>query len=148
MKILMFLSLLVGMNLTVKAQSDSTYNVLLKEVINGSRTLETNKKIFHDMLLEMKKQPINRLSSQAWQVLENQLNDFYEKDYPLLMYPIYKKYLSEDDLRNIIMFNRSETGKRLLDLVSDLTIQNVSVMQKFGEKFVKSIQLLRQKTDN
>lgn len=144
----MFLSLLVGMNLTVKAQSDSTYNVLLKEVINGSRTLETNKKIFHDMLLEMKKQPINRLSSQAWQVLENQLNDFYEKDYPLLMYPIYKKYLSEDDLRNIIMFNRSETGKRLLDLVSDLTIQNVSVMQKFGEKFVKIIQSLQRKTNN
>ena len=148
MKILVFLFLLVGMNLTVKAQSDSTYKVLLKEVINGSRTLETNKKIFHDMLLEMQKQPINRLSPQAWQVLEKQLNDFYEKDYPLLIYPIYKKYLSENDLRNIIMFNQTETGKRFLDLVSNLTIENVSITQKFGEKFAKSIQLLRQKTDN
>ena len=148
MKILVFLSLLVGMNLTVKAQSDSTYKVLLKEVINGSRTLETNKKIFHDMLLEIKKQPIHSLSPQAWQVLEKQLNDFYEKDYPILIYPIYKKYLSENDLRNILMFNQTETGKRFLDLVSNLTIENVSITQKFGEKFVKSIQLLRQKTDN
>ncbi|NQX41251.1 hypothetical protein SAMN05421820_107213 [Pedobacter steynii] len=149
MKILIFLSLFVGLNLTVKAQSDSTtYKALLKEVINGSRTLETNKKIFHDMLVEMKKQPINHLSPQSWEVLEKQLNDFYEKDYPLLVYPIYKKYLSEEDLRNITMFNQTETGKRMSNFVPELTIQSISFMQIFGEKFVKSIKSLQQKTNN
>jgi hypothetical protein len=117
-------------------------------VINTTGTVETNKKMFHDMLVEKKKQPINRLSPQAWEVLEKQLNDFYEKDYLLLIYPIYKKYLSEDDLRNIIIFNQTETGKRMLNFASELTIQSVTIMQIFGQKFVKSIKSVQQNTNN
>lgn len=96
------------------------------------------------MLLEMKKQPINKLSAQSWDVLEKQLNDFYEKDYLVLIYPIYKKYLSEDDLRNIIAFSKTETGKRMSTFTTELTIQSVGIMQKFGEKFMMSIKSLQQ----
>ena len=80
MKILIFLLLWIGLNFKAKSQSDSNYRALLKEVIKGTRTLETNKNIFHNMRVGIKKQPINSLSPQAGELLEQQLYDFYQKD--------------------------------------------------------------------
>ena len=140
MKYILLVLLLIAVNLSVKAQSDSTYKKLLTQMLNSSQTVESTKSRLQKMLDQMKNRPGNTLSPQLWAELEKQLYEFYDKEYPMKLYPIYRKYLSEDDLVNIIKFNQTETGRRVMQCASTLTTEAITIANDFGKRFAMSIQ--------
>ena len=140
----------------------SSQNLIAKEP-------SKEKKVLIDRLLEQTNQSAiaagtkisNLYIQQIAQVLKNSNPDIDPRSYTILeevvkkvikenimtkgmlseaMYPIYDKYLTSDDLRNIIEFNNTSTGKKVLKVTPFITQEAMEAGQLIGQSMIPEIQ--------
>jgi hypothetical protein len=66
-----------------------------------------------------------------------------EKVYVKMMYPIYDKYFTQDDLKQMIEFNNTPLGKKIIKVLPMITQETIPVMQAFSQETLSSEKLFQ-----
>ena len=119
-------------------QADS-YKTTLKHmlVVSGS---ETNFKITIKQLFSMLKQQKNNIPDSIWVEFENEFVKTSIDELVDMLYPIYKKHMTESDLTKTIEFFETPIGKKYVEKTPFILQESMQVGQKWGTKIAKKIE--------
>ena len=133
--------LLLFCNFLLTAQVSESYQNTLNEMILVSGTGES----FISSVQQMKKMfkaQFTNLEDKDWNSIEEYIN---QESFPNLinqLTPIYHKHLTEEDLKTIIAFYNSETGKKFAKKTPLIAQESMMVGQQWGIELGQKIQEL------
>ncbi len=136
-KIIIFSALLLSFA-SLKAQQDS-YSKTLKEFLDVSGTTASNK-MATDNMLEMYQRQFPEVSPEHWSRLKEIFRDNLSIYFEEKLVPIYKKYLTEEDLIEITNFHKSSAGKKMAESRALMTIEVQKAAIEWGNKVGKLIE--------
>lgn len=123
------------------AQTEETdeYKETLGKMLKLSGSLTTSENMVPQMI-SMMKQSMPTVPDSYW--------DSFAAKWKLkagdkligLFVPVYKKYLTLDDLKEIIVFYESPVGKKLAASTPGMTMEGVKMGQKLGQEIVSEMQ--------
>jgi len=144
-QILVAMCLLFLCAVGVKAQ-DETYKKTFKEMLQISGTNDTFEKVLKVMDL-MKNQAIK--SPDKKKAMEGSDLGVQKEDMDYLMdllIPVYYKYYTLKDLKEIIAFYKTPIGKKMNANTPQIAVESVAVIQPFIERISKRFMDQMQKT--
>jgi len=147
----------------------SIFVLLFSTMVSAGNRISDSKKVLIDILLEQSGQSpkaVNKEFSGALikqmstsmkrsrpdidpkafkiveEVVKSQVKDdlVNKKILSHMMYPVYDKNFSEDDLKQIIKFNKTKLGQKLIKAKAIISQERMRVAQVFGKKLVSKIQ--------
>ena len=113
-KILVSLAVLWCVALGVQAQDNQEYEKQVAKMLEMTHTMDAMKQIFPQMTA-MLKQQLPQAPDEFWKELDASMNGMYDKIIKAVI-PVYKKYLTLDDLKEIIKFYETPVGKKLSEM--------------------------------
>ena len=113
-KILVSLAVLWCVALGVQAQDNQEYEKQVAKMLEMTHTMDAMKQIFLQMTA-MLKQQLPQAPDEFWKELDASMNGMYDKMIKAVI-PVYKKYLTLDDLKEIIKFYETPVGKKLSEM--------------------------------
>ena len=130
-KILVSLAVLWCVALGVQAQDNQEYEKQVAKMLEMTHTMDAMKQIFPQMTAMLKLQ------------LPQAPDEFgmYDKIIKAVI-PVYKKYLTLDDLKEIIKFYETPVGKKLSEMNPKATAEILPIAQQIG---MQTMQELMQK---
>lgn len=95
------------------------------------------------LILKQSKPDIN---PKAFDIVEEEISTVMDEEFVIndsfrtMMYPIYSKHFTEDELRKMIEINDTEFGKKLIRVMPLINQEGMLVGQEFGKKLGPKIQ--------
>ena len=139
-KILVSLAVLWCVALGVQAQDNQEYEKQVAKMLEMTHTMDAMKQIFPQMTA-MLKQQLPQAPDEFWKELDASMNGMYDKMIKAVI-PVYKKYLTLDDLKEIIKFYETPVGKKLSEMNPKATAEILPIAQQIG---MQTMQELMQK---
>ena len=133
--------LLLFCNFLLTAQVSKSYQNTLNEMILVSGTGEA----FISSVQQMKKMfkaQFTNLEDKDWNSIEEYIN---QESFPNLinqLTPIYHKHLTEEDLKHIIDFYQTDTGKNFAQKAPLIAQESMLIGKKWGMQLGQKIQEL------
>lgn len=120
-------------------QTDS-YRTTLKHlfIVSGS---ETNFKVTIKQMFTMLKQQKTNIPDSVWNEFENEFVKASIDELVDMLYPIYKKHMTENDLTKTIEFFETPIGKKYVEKTPFILQESMQVGQQWGAKIAKKIEL-------
>lgn len=120
-------------------QTDS-YRTTLKHlfIVSGS---ETNFKVTIKQMFTMLKQQKTNIPDSVWKEFENEFVKASIDELVDMLYPIYKKHMTENDLTKTIEFFETPIGKKYVEKTPFILQESMQVGQQWGAKIAKKIEL-------
>lgn len=144
-QILVAMCLLFLCTVGVKAQ-DETYKKTFKEMLQISGTNDTFEKVLKVMDL-MKNQAIKSPDKKKAMEVSDLGVQKEDMDYLMdLLIPVYYKYYTLKDLKEIIAFYKTPIGKKMNANTPQIAVESVAVIQPFIERISKRFMDQMQKT--
>lgn len=112
------------------AQTDS-YSLAVKEMLTASGSDASYKKAVEQMLGMFKMQHSN-VSKETWEALQEELLKTSIDDLVEMLVPVYKKHLTEADLKAITAFYKTPVGKKYAQKTPDIMAESMQVGQQWG----------------
>ena len=112
--------------------------------------IEKNWETVINQMTQMQKESNTDIDSEFWTKVQNEiLEDSYSKLYDLVV-PIYKKYLTENEVKSIIEFYESEAGKSLISKTPMILQESIKAGGKLGEEIATQVtqEIEKEKTTN
>ena len=91
------------------------------------------------MLIDADAYSINDISKSTLDEIIDEFKTELRRDFVDLSLPIYMKYLSNNDLKNIIKFYRTSSGRKLAKNTTTMTQEMSVVFEQWGEKMGEEI---------
>lgn len=110
------------------AQEQGTKKEITKKLIYSMGTKETAQAIINQ-LMEMYIGIFPDVPASTWESIRNEIN---VDELVELSVPIYEKYFTEDELKDIAAFYESPTGKKLAAVTPAMTEESMRVGQDWG----------------
>ncbi len=94
-------------------------------------------------ILKQSKPDINPVT---FDIVEEEISNIMDEEFVIndniktMMYPIYNKHFTEDELRKMIEINNTEFGKKLIRVMPLINQEGMLVGQEFGKKLGPKIQ--------
>lgn len=89
-----------------------------------------------NQMLPSLKQLVPEVPDQFWQDFLNEVN---ADDLISMTIPIYKKYLTQEDVDALNTFYRSPTGKKMIQVQPMILQESVGVGQAWGQQLAKQV---------
>lgn len=125
--------LVISAVLQMNAQEDS-YELKVRKMLELSGASENFNVALKNMLSIQKESYDNVLSDDFFLELEKEMKEVGLKKLIPKFIPIYKKYLTEEDLEGIIAFYESEVGKKLTEKTPFIINDAMQVGVEWGEE--------------
>jgi hypothetical protein len=77
-----------------------------------------------------------KVDPKFWEEFSKSINP---EDMINLIMPVYEKFYSEEDIDNMIIFYNTPTGKKMIQVLPDLTQESMRVGQQWGMKIAEDI---------
>lgn len=77
-----------------------------------------------------------KVDPKFWEEFSKSINP---EDMINLIIPVYEKFYSEEDIDNMIIFYNTPTGKKMIQVLPDLTQESMRVGQQWGMKIAEDI---------
>lgn len=122
-----------------ETQPSKEYVAELQKMLNISGADATFKVVIPQMFAMMK-QNAPQVPAEYWDVMQNELSKFFMEDLVHLLAPIYQKYLTLSDLKELIKFYQTPIGKKLAAMQPALTSESMMVGQQWGMKIATRVQ--------
>lgn len=127
-------------SLRVSAQGVSEeYKVQLQEMLTVSGSLEGMRGVVPQLLAYVKQQQpdmpdeeIHRLEALMNETILDRIIDLYA--------PVYAKYLTLDDLKQIVVFYQTPIGKKWGDATPDIALECSQFGQQLAEEFMQKME--------
>lgn len=123
----------------VETQASKEYVAELQKMLNVSGVDATFKVVIPQMFAMMK-QNAPQVPAEYWEVMQNELSKFFMEDLVQLLAPIYQKYLTLSDIKELIKFYQTPIGKKLAAVQPTLTSESMMVGQQWGMKIATRVQ--------
>lgn len=133
----MFTALALGLTLSLSAQEDS-YTAKLKKMFEVSGTEQSYQQAI-DMTLNMSKDQYPDLGDEFWNEMSAEFKGTSIDELTEMLVPVYKKYLSEDELDEIIAFYNTPAGKKLASSNPQIMQESMSIGQAWGAKLGEKV---------
>ena len=142
--ILSFVIMLVSV--VAVAQTDS-YTLAVKNMLTASGSDATYTMAIEQMLSVFKmKHP--DVQKETWDELKKELLETSIDDLVEMLVPVYKKHLTEADLKAITAFYSTPVGKKYAEKIPDIMQESMQVGQQWGMQLgVKVNEILREKKE-
>ena len=89
-----------------------------------------------DILIPQFKQLVPGIPDTFWVKFKEKMNI---NEFILAYVPVYSKYYTHDEIKQLIKFYESPLGKRMVEVTPLLTQETMAIGQKFGEKLGQDI---------
>ena len=136
-KILVSLAVLWCVALGVQAQDNQEYEKQVAKMLEMTHTMDAMKQIFPQMTA-MLKQQLPQAPDEFWKELDASMNGMYDKMIKAVI-PVYKKYLTLDDLKEIIKFYETPVGKKLSEMNPKATAEILPIAQQIGMQTMQEL---------
>lgn len=126
---------------SVYAQSDNNneYRATLEKMMNLSGALEVSKTMVPQMV-SMMKQASPGTADAFWDDFAAKWKTKFADRMVELYVPIYQKYLTIDDLKDLIAFYETPIGKKLAEATPKMTVEGMQLGQKIGMEMATELQ--------
>ena len=139
--LLLFSLLLISACATNNSASLSDDNKMLKINENASpkrKLVLELLNLFHAK--EQSQQVLNSMIESMPLDVRDSLRSAFDSDEMIeLIIPVYEKYLTEDDLREVIKFYKTPAGKKLLEAQPKIMQDSIIVMKVYAQKKLNAI---------
>lgn len=122
-----------------QTQPSKEYVAELQKMLNVSGVDATFKVVIPQMFAMMK-QNAPQVPAEYWEVMQNELSKFFMEDLVQILAPIYQKYLTLSDIKELIKFYQTPIGKKLAAVQPTLTSESMMVGQQWGMKIATRVQ--------
>ncbi|MBQ0736109.1 DUF2059 domain-containing protein [Aquimarina celericrescens] len=115
------------------AQEDAEYDSVLKTMFEVSGTEESYSTAIKGMFDMYKKQYTN-VDASVWDEFEQDFLQTSLDDLVIMLAPIYKKYMTKDDLEKLISFYETPVGQKFAKNTPLIMQESMQVGQAWGQK--------------
>jgi hypothetical protein len=136
---LFFILFLSFFSVTVKGQSPSSYEQLMEKMLVVTNSTATFKAAITQVIAMLKQQSPN-VPEDFWAPMEGELTKNIPNDMAVMLTPIYKKYLTGEDLTQLIAFYDSPIGKKLSSVNPQIVSESMAAGQQWGMSLLPKIQ--------
>lgn len=128
----------------VAAQKDN-YREALVEMLDASGTMAVDKEVI-SQLLPLIQRTYSNVPDTFWIEYEKEFNDKVDEKFVEVYVPIYKKYLTVNELKKITSFYKSPVGKKLAGATPAIVSEAMAAGQQLGRELMQMIiQRLKEK---
>jgi hypothetical protein len=138
-KICILFSLILLTSAVSFGQASSTYKETLKKMMEVSGSQATYKAAVTQMM-SMFKQQKSGVPEVFWEEFEVMANKMAGEDLLNMLLPIYQKHLSENDVKNIIAFYQTPSGKTFAEKTPLIMQESMAAGQQWGMKIGEELQ--------
>ncbi len=135
---LFFFLLLSFFSVTVKGQSPGSYEQLVEKMLVVTNSTATYQAGITQMITMFKQQSLS-VPGEFWASVEEELTKNILSDMAVMLTPIYKKYLTAEDLSQLIAFYDSPIGKKLATVNPQIVSESMAAGQQWGMSLVPKI---------
>jgi uncharacterized protein len=132
-KLIIIISLMIVSVTTNFAQTDANYKVSLKKMLQVAGSEESFKVAIKQMFDMYKKQSTN-VPDSVWSDFENEFLSTSIDQLVDMLAPVYQKHMTEEDLKKIIKFYQTPTGKKYAEKTPLIMQESMEVGQQWGMK--------------
>ncbi len=127
------ITLLLFVSITVFGQVDKEYNETLKRmfVVSGS---EKSYQAVIKQMFTMFKQQYSDVESDMWGDLENEFSKTSLNDLTKMLVPVYSKYMTLEDLKELIKFYETPVGKKFAKNTPLIMLESMQIGEQWGMK--------------
>lgn len=119
-------------------QVDSTYAKTLHKMfeVNGSKA---SIQVIFDQMFQMQRQHSTYIDAEVWDEFEKEFKKYSMDDLFEMLVPVYQKYLTREELEEIIAFYETPVGRKFAENTPALTQETMQVGQKWGMQIGEKI---------
>lgn len=118
---------------SIFGQTDKKYAKTLKEMFKASGTEESYQIVISQMFA-MFKQNYSEVESELWDGMEKEFLKTSLNELAEMLVPVYSKYLTKEDLEELIKFYRTPIGKKFAKNTPLIMKESMLIGQEWGEK--------------
>lgn len=124
--------------LSTFGQSDKEYSKTLKKLFEVSGTEKTYEVVIKQ-LIEIYRDNYGSIDQKFLDEMEKEFLNTSINDLVEMLTPIYKEYLTLEDLEGIIAFYESPVGKKYVDNLPFITEESMKVGKEWGQEIAEKI---------
>lgn len=132
-KIICTLFLALAFNVSSFAQVDNGYKSSLKKLFEVSGTEEAYKAAIKQIIVMFKEQK-TEVPAKVWDEFEQEFLNTSLDELVDMLAPVYQKYMTKEDLAQIVEFYNSPVGKKYAKSTPLITQESMEVGQAWGAK--------------
>ncbi|WP_299099453.1 DUF2059 domain-containing protein [uncultured Winogradskyella sp.] len=141
-KVLTVFSFLILFSTSAFGQVETDYAKTLRKMFEVSGTEQTFQTVIKQMF-SMFKQQYSAVDAETWEELEAEFSDTSLDDLTAMLVPVYEKYMTEADLKELIKFYESPVGQKFAKSTPLITQESMQIGQQWGmaigEKFAEKM---------
>jgi len=119
-------------------QTSSTYGKTLQQMFEASGA-EENYDVVISQMLDIFRKQYAEVDREIWDEFESQLTASAMTDLAEMLTPVYSKYLSEQDLLDIIAFYESPSGRKFAKHTPEITQESMKIGERWGAKIAEDL---------
>lgn len=127
------LALFLTISTATFGQVDKEYTQTLKKMFEVSGSEESYQSAIKQML-NMYKQQYSNVKAEVWAELEKEFLKTSLDNLTTMLAPVYQKYMNLEDLRELIKFYQTPTGKKFAQNTPLIVQESMQVGQEWGKK--------------
>lgn len=132
MKNKVLLPALLTIFVITSASSQDSYTILVKKYFEASGSAEAFKGAITSMMTNIKTMN-NQVPDEFWKEMEKEMLNTSIDDLVKMMVPVYKAHLTEADLKDIVKFYETPSGKKLAQKTPVITQESMQAGQVWGQ---------------
>lgn len=136
MKQIVFILLLI-FSIAAHAQTDS-YDATLKKMLEVSGSEATFQAGIKQMFSMFKQQNAN-VPEEMWTAMETEFSKTSMNELVEMLTPVYKRHLTESDLKSVIIFFESPAGKKYAEKNPFIMQESMQVGAQWGQKVAQRV---------
>ena len=136
--VLVVLLLTGGFSVSAQTTNEDEYTKTLYTYFQKSGSEASFSQVV-SQLVGMMKDKYPEIDKSFWKEFEKEMKNSSMIDIAVKLTPIYKKYLTLDDLKQIIAFYESPVGKKLSDNTPAISSESISIGQEWGRELAQKI---------
>lgn len=118
--------------MAVKAQDNKAYEEAMVKMLEVSKTMEAMEQIAPQITAVVKQQVgSTNVPDSFWQELEQNMVNMYDKILKAML-PVYQKYLTIEDIREITKFYETPVGKKLAAFNTKIAMEAMPIAQNIA----------------
>jgi uncharacterized protein len=138
-KIISILALIFILTSVSYGQIDKEYAKTLKKLFEVSGTEETYKAAIKQMVAMFRDQYVE-IDSDTWDDLEKEFLKTSLDDLTDMLVPVYSKYMTQEDLEEIIKFYQSPVGQKYAANTPFIMQESMQVGQEWGREIGQKLE--------
>ncbi|MCT4615543.1 MAG: DUF2059 domain-containing protein [Marinifilaceae bacterium] len=132
------LCFIYSLNVEAQKEKKNTYEQKLFSMFKLSGSNETYKSIVNGFV-NIQKLQNDELDNSTWEIIRSEFLASSIDQLIVMLVPVYKKYLTESDLDELIKFYNSDIGKKFSKINPIITSESIMVGKEWGKIIRKQI---------